>query len=348
MKTNVHGDVYEVKVGGFEFELADIFSSPLFFRFYVFSGLHRNQYYWKVSDYIILNLSSFVTDKRRVQGLIWFWRKDPFLRRDLHRAIEQHHLVGHFELVLEWFGRGPAYLNRLDRMIRLDFIERRGSPFMDTILDATNENNDFLKHVNQLLDKAEKAPNVAKIQSTAPEDIPRQFGRDEIAELTSHDVITFTPEQMGAFPKERLEMFRNRLVIALEPEQVQGIKVENIPEDWIRSSLPLDRLSSTQFEDIIMEKDIEPLMRTFGDGPNEREGYHELMERLKPKTREFIDEFRAEYDRLVDDLPDVPVRVRVDISTESLERMREEYRRGTLERRALEALARNLNRGEWF
>ena len=156
--TTIPADLKKIKIGDFEFEIKDVFSSPLLFG----EVLSKD---WRIAKYVLMNLSDFV-DEEGAKILVRLWDNNSILQRDLHLALEKYHLIGNPELVLKWFQLAvpEGYLEffnmrfaiergieKLHDFIVSEDLSRQETDFMKTILAATRENDDFLKHVNILI-----------------------------------------------------------------------------------------------------------------------------------------------------------------------------------------------------
>ena len=341
----------KMEIGDFGFEMKEVFSSPLFSLSNPSPRVSLGEVPSRAEEYVLVNLSDFT--QGGVGTLVRLWDQSEQILRDyLPKALEKHHLVDNPELVLKWFEKGVGHygdmftesprfiadhfgsapgvtegfgsLNRLNGFIKsgLSSLDPKDADFTETIFLAAREDGGFSNYLDYLLKKIGESAKIDKIKSVKPEDISAEFGRRDIEEFTPAEIAAFSPEQMGGFSRKQFEMFSDLQIVDIGPDQIKGIEAKNFPDSWVEDYLPLDQLSASQVEDIIMDESrhISLLMNVCGD----MDKFDELMrvEGLRRETRRFIEEVNTRY--------------RSNDSEAVFERMRSNYRIEMRLRRSVE------------
>ncbi len=341
----------KLEIGDFEFEMKEVFSSPLFSLSNPSPSASLGKVHSGVEEYVLVNLSDFTQGGAGVLARLWDQSKT--LQHYLPDALEKHHLVDNPELVLKWFEKGVGHhmdmfvdsprfiadhfslapgvtegfglLNRLNGFIKssLSSLNPKDDGFIETIFLAAREDNGFSNYFDYLLKKIKESVKIDKIKSVKPEDVSHEFGRSDIENFTPVEIMAFSPEQMGEFSRKQLEIFSDLQVVKIGPDQIKGIEAKNFPDSWVEDLLPLDQLSASQVEDIILDesRSITLIMSMCGD----MDKFDELMrvEGLIQETRRFIEGVNTSY--IFDDSEAVFERMRSDY------RIRAQSRRGGVE-----------------
>ena len=338
----------KMEIGDFEFEMKEVFSSPLFSLSNPSPSVSLGHVHLRVEEFVLVNLSDFT--EWGSETLVRLWgQSERTLHRFLPEALEKRHLIDNPELVLKWFEEdvghygdmfagsprliedhfrwapgvteGFGSLNRLNGFIRssLSSPNPEDIRFMETVFSASKENHGFSNYLDYLIKRIGKMAKIDRIKSVKPEDVSSEFGRRDIEEFTPADIEAFSPEQMGGFSRKQFEMFSDLQVLDIGPDQMKSIEAKNFPDSWLENLLPLDQLSARQVVNILMDENrpITAIMDMCGSVDN----FDDLMrlEGLGPETRKFIEEVNARY--------------RSEDSEAVFERMRRDYRTGVQLRR---------------